>query len=84
MGKYINGIGNSFSEKTSQLVTKFSAQPIEQPKSFMSGLVCVVDNTAFAAAAWMYDEKEFQYWVDDNSGRQMAWFIVPNVETLAE
>ena len=82
MGWYINGIGTTFSEKIENLKSKHAAKVVTEPSEFTEDLVCVVDNGAFAAAAWMKDNREFQAW-KPKDGRNRVWMIVPGVENLA-
>jgi len=63
MGWYINGIGTTFVEKVKNLADLHAARIVDKPQFFVENLVCVVDNGAFAAAAWMKDDRGFQQWV---------------------
>jgi len=83
MGYYIKNIGTSFKEKVDTLILQHKGFFIEEPTKFIENLVCVVDNGAFAAAAWMNDEEEFKYWIHDD-GRKKCWLIVPNASNLAQ
>jgi len=86
MGKYINRIngedlGASFAEKTSAL-EKAGAESVPEPDMWVEGLVCVVNNGFFAAAAYCYSEEEmaeFKY----PDGRQKQWFIYEEAKVFA-
>lgn len=78
MGMYINGIGTTYQEKIENLVENHSGIIIPEPSQFIPDLVCVVDNVTFGAAGYVFDEKEFEAFVQIK-GRRKIWLIVPNV-----
>ena len=80
MGLYINNIGNSFEEKITNLKLKHGAQ--ETSAEFQENLVCVVDNGMFAAAAYCYNQSEFNEF--KNTSRRKSWLSVPNANELAQ
>jgi len=87
MGYYINHtsngpIGASFSDKVHHL-TEDGAIPISPPTSFQNNLVCVVDNGFFGAAAYCYDENEYQVLIK-NDGRPKTWFLWDKVAHFAK
>ena len=53
------------------------------PDDFMENLVCVVDNYWFEAAAYAYDQAEFEAFKKDD-GRSKTWMIYPHVKDVAE
>lgn len=89
MGKYINknskgeSLGSSFNEKLSKLIED-GATPINEPKSFESNLVCIVDNGMFAAAAYAYDEREMDAFRYGYGGRKFQWLKFEQAENLAQ
>ena len=77
MGLYINVIeteplGASFVEKIAVL-KKYGAESIPAPKKWEEGLVCVVDNGPFAAAAYAHNEREMNAF-NEVSERTKLWF----------
>lgn len=88
MGKYINkntkgeSLGSTFREKVNTLILD-GANVIGEPKSFEEGLVCVVDNGMFAAAAYAYDEREMNVFLKGYSGRNFQWLKYDSAKTLA-
>lgn len=88
MGKYINqnskgeSLGASFREKTSRLMED-GAERILTPTEWSEGLVCVVDNGLFAAAAYAYDEREMNLFADEII-RPTQWFSYSHAKTLAD
>jgi hypothetical protein len=83
MEYYINGIGLTYQQKVNSLIVQHEAEVIGPPETVIENLVCVVDNGAFAAAARMKDDREFQQWIA-NDGRRKCWMIVPHVSELAQ
>ena len=80
MGKYINNIGTSYSEKIANLKEKHGATVTDS--SFKENLVCVVNNGMFAAAGYAYCEDERNEFARQD-GRPKTWLIVPEAKTLA-
>lgn len=80
MGKYINGIGTTYTEKIKALREQHNA--VVTDSSFKKDLVCVVDNVLFAAAGYMYSEEERNEFANPADDRRKTWLIVPNVENL--
>jgi len=89
MGLYINEnskgktIGNSFVSKVMALVTD-GALAIETPTKFYENLIIVVDNGAFAAIAYAYDENEMEHFISGINGRDFQWFVYPYAKQLAK
>jgi len=87
MGYYINEdskgnlIGTGFSEKIKSL-TNDGAKLIPKPTEFTDGLVCVVDNGFFAAAAYAYSESEMNEFL--NTTRQTQWLYKSDAKELAK
>lgn len=88
MGKYINEtsngrMGSSFNDKVSSLSLD-GAIKIDPPNKFEEGLVCVVDNYRFAAAAYCEDEKEMNRFLNGRYGRNWQWFKWDKAKEFAE
>ena len=87
MGKYINknskgeSLGSTFRDKVNTLILD-GANVISEPKTFDEGLVCVVDNGMFAAAAYAYDEREMKHFLSGYSGRNYQWLKYEHAENL--
>ncbi len=87
MGKYINknskgeSLGSSFREKVNALILD-GANAVGSPRKFEEGLVCVIDNGMFAAAAYAYDEREMNLF-KRYSGRNFQWLKYDPAKTLA-
>ena len=87
MGQYLNNIegqnmGTSFAEKTHAL-EQAGAESISAPEEWKEGLVCVVDNGFFAAAAYCYSEEEMEAFKRED-GRPKQWFIYEDANVFAE
>lgn len=87
MGKYINEIngnyiGSSFSNK-SIAIKKAGGVRIPTPTVFQPNLVCIIDNGAFSAAGYIYDEEEFKVFLQPDP-RPKQWFILENAETYID
>ena len=87
MGKYINNIkgkslGTSFEQKTEALL-EAGAVPISVPTKWEEDLVVVVDNGMFAAAAYVYEEQEMNYFITGRGGRPWSWFKLENAKDYA-
>lgn len=86
MGKYLNfdsngkSLGSGYKEKIDNL-KKDGA--IEVKPEFQRGLVCVVNNGTFGAAAYCYSEEEFKDFVRPD-GRAKTWLQYQNAATLAQ
>jgi len=87
MGYYINQdsngnhIGTTFSQKIASLLAD-GATKINKPTEWEEGLVCVVDNGMFAAAAYAYDEREMEAFLS-TSGRPSQWLKFDKAKELA-
>jgi len=85
MGKYINK-----DSKGQQLPNIGKVQALKNDgatitdSSFKENLVCVVENSFFDAAAYMYSENELDYFVNDGSGRRKTFLVHPKAKDLAE
>lgn len=88
MGYYINKnskgdfIGVSFNEKLFNLIND-GAKLIDKPSVWEEGLVCVINNGMFGAAAWAYDEDEMNCFLNTN-GRDFQWLKFNKAKDLAE
>ena len=88
MGKYLET--KSVRDKINDLVNDYGAVPIgtpQRPLWKMFGqygpddqtkyaMVCVVDNGRFHAAAWIYDQREFDGFLKLDDGRKKSWLLV--------
>lgn len=87
MGYYIdsdsegNNIGTSFSEKVASLEVD-GATLIEEPTEFKEDLVVVVDNGMFAAAGYVFSEKEMNAFLEIGD-RIKQWFIYKHAKELS-
>lgn len=86
MGKYVNEtsfgpIGTSASAKCAAIIAD-GGDEIEEPKSFIENVVCVVDNGFFGAAAYAYDAGELNVFKRPD-GRPKRWFIWDKVKKFA-
>ena len=84
MGYYIQTSGNH--GKAREICELHGGTIIGQPKEFsqidpVDGLICVVDNEIFEAAAYCYSEEEFNEFARED-GRQKQWLVIPR--NLAE
>lgn len=84
MGYYINQINGKVLEpmfKAQQLISE-GATLISEPEVFQENLVCVVENSFFDAAGYVYCEQEMEeFKIPD--GRVKRWLIVPNADVLS-
>jgi hypothetical protein len=86
MGKYINDIngiklGSTFDSKCKELVENGAVQVNDS--KFVNDMICVVDNSFFAAAAYAYSESEYKQF-KQHDGRTKAWFTLNNVSEYAQ
>lgn len=77
MSKFINQtpagfMGSSMTSKCEALLSE-GAKEIQEPTRFQSGLVCVVDNTHFAAAGYADSERQMNRFKQPD-GRSKRWF----------
>lgn len=87
MGKYINEIngtslGTTFENKVAVLLAK-GAIAISTPKEWVEDLVVVIDNGPFAAAAYAYDEREMNAFIQGRNSRPWAWLNFKNANKYA-
>lgn len=89
MGRYINQdskgnpIGPTFDNKLKNLLAD-GALRTERPTEWREGLVCVVNNGMFAAAAYCYDKEEMQAFLEGMNGRQNQWLEFSKAKDLAD
>lgn len=82
MGYYIQTAGAK--GKAAAIVLEHNATIIPCPKRFdevpdHKALICVVENPAFDAAGFCYDEREFQAWTAPDHGpyqRPRTWLVM--------
>lgn len=83
MGYYINktskGVQLPASDKADYLILDGA---IEVPAKFQPNLICVVENGPFDAAAYAYNEKEFNEF-NYPDGRPKRWLVHPKAAELA-
>lgn len=85
MGYYINNTPEGMlpaKGKAKFLIERLGARPVDKIE-FQSNLVCVVDNGPFDAAAYAYNQEEFDAFYNDGSTRTKHWLIVPNADILS-
>lgn len=87
MGKYINIIGKrtlgpTFKDKLAVLIEE-GADTMVTPLEWEEGLVCLVDNGAFAAAGYAYNEKEMNIFIDGMGGRPHIWLKYDDAKKYA-
>ena len=86
MGYYINQNLNG-----TQLPPKHKADyllldggvEIKEPKIFVQGLICVIENPTFDAAGFIYSEEELRAFSDPEDIRPKRWIIHPKAAELA-
>lgn len=89
MGYYINEIEGEAApriHKADFILSKaYGAQLIEPPTEWQDGLVCVVNNGAFDAAGYAYNEEEMRVFLRPDYGvqRPRQWLLVPNAKEYA-
>lgn len=85
MGFYIQVPKNT--HKAEQIVDLYNAEIIPPPQSWSEipkhhGLVCVVENSLFDAAAYCYSEEQFLKMTRIEDGRPKTWLLMDKL--LAE
>lgn len=60
--------------KADQLIAN-GAVEIPKPDKLVSNLVCVVENGGFDAAAYVYNDDEFEEFTKNLGGRRARWLI---------
>ena len=83
MGYYIQTDG--VRKKSQYLIDKHNAERISQPVKFEDipddkGLVCVVDNIVFEAAAYCFNESEFLSFNSPSDMREKIWLVMDKKE----
>lgn len=93
MGYYINHtengkhIGHSYTEKYNSLTKIMGATIIHEPIQWSEGIICLVDNGAFAACGYCYSPGELEYFKNSFKGadkRKHTWFHLSNAKELAK
>lgn len=82
MGYYINAPDIPSTGKASALISKYGAVRIDPPLEWKEGIVCVVENGMFDAAAYCFSQAEmdeFKSYV----GRKKTWLFVPDADKLS-
>lgn len=80
MGYYIQ-TGQQLTGKAKYIIDNHGGRIIPQPQAFHSvandkAIICVVGNGDFDAAAYCFNEAEFEEFAGDNSGRPKAWILI--------
>lgn len=57
---------------------------IDTPKEWKEGLVCVVNNDGFSAAAYCYSENEMFVFQNVNDTRTKKWFYYEHAKVLSD
>jgi len=86
MGKYINQTSSGEilpPSGKSEVIVMDGGRIIPQPADFIENLVCVVDNFAFEAAAYCYNEREFLDFTSPADYRKKTWLIYDKAKDLA-
>lgn len=83
MGFYINrtkdGVGwLPAKDKADALINEGARMLSRAPTEMMDNLVCVVENAAFHAAAYVSDAQELRDFTDPADPRRKTWLIVEN------
>ena len=86
MGYYISqtakGVGLPPRNKADYLILD-GAVEIPEPKEFVPGLVCVIENGPFDAAMFCYCKSEMEAVKDPMDPRPKRWLIHPKAAELA-
>ena len=88
MGKYINEtsrqpMGASYKSKCEALLED-GATMITEPTEWSEGLVCVLNNGAFAAAGYADTEREMEVFKRGYHDRTHQWFRYSQANTYAQ
>ena len=59
------------------------ARIIPEPTTWQEGLVCVVENGPFDAAAYVYNEKEMKEFQNPSDYRRKTWLIYEHAKKLS-
>lgn len=89
MGSYINRdskgvlLGSQYEYKLKALLED-GAKKIPIPTEWREGLVCVIDNGWFGAAAYAYSEDEMKAFIEGSGGREFQWLEFDKAKQLAD
>ena len=83
MGYYINKIGENFlpAKGKAEMLLENGGTKVDG-KNFQENLICVVDNGPFEAAAYCYNQNEYEEFAR-NDGRSKVWLTHPDAATLS-
>jgi|TARA_R110000782_G_scaffold869_2_gene3095 hypothetical protein len=86
MGKYINQIGTlptpaSYEGKCKFLESNGAVKCSDL--RYLPNMICVIDNGFFAAAAYAYNESEYEEFKQPD-GRPKQWYTLDNAEEYAK
>lgn len=73
----------SFDKARAILTNVDGSYVIDEPSEWSDGIVCVVDNGHFEAAAYAYDAARLSQFKRDD-GRYKIWLHVPNAKEYAK
>ena len=78
MGYYVQGPAH---RKADFIMKNYDAMKVTLPEAKEAviegmGVICVVDNGAFEAAAFCYNEQEFNAFNDPSDNRPKTWLIM--------
>lgn len=87
MGKYINR--NSKEESAPALgkvefLKADGAEVISKPDSSGEDIVLVVSNGLFEAAAYIYNQREYDHFTDPSDDRKKTWLKYPSAKDIAQ
>lgn len=85
MGYYVNKDSKGQSlPSTGKAQALVADGAIRVSPEWQENLVCVVENGFFDAAAYCYNEKEFDYFIENPDPRPKTWLVHPMAKELAE
>lgn len=86
MGYYINQNSNGValpSKNKADYLLLDGAVEINPPKTFVPGLICVIENSTFDAALFCYKKEEMEMALNSEDFRPKIWLIHPKAAELA-
>lgn len=77
MGRYVEGPNRG----KQAVLEQAGAVPVAQPATFANvpagkALIALLDNGPFEAAAWVFDEREFQEFTDPTDTRPRTYWLM--------
>ena len=85
MGYYINETSKGEDLPSRRKAAKLieDGAVLANPIKYQPDLVCVIENGAFDAAAYIFSEKEFNEFYNDNTGRNTTWLVYEHAAELS-